>query len=151
MKPLLAILALAGCQLAADIPDRPVDTPYVTFGNGGSITGGGLITTVYANDQLYRRYTSPRPGESRTEWQQLPEGSFQDIKSVALDQITRLSQEPQPTGCLDAGTDSLVVVDFDFAESRFDNDCPSNAARDAFAVLRATVAKREVLAEAERQ
>jgi len=140
------VLALGACQTVSTIPERPVDTPYVEFGNGGSITGGGVITTVYANDQMYRRYTSPRAGEGRTEWEDLPQGSFQAIKSVAHDQIALLPKENAPLMCMDAGTDRLVVVDFDFVESRYENTCPTDAARAAFAALRAEVLLQQALA-----
>lgn len=140
-------LALAACQPVATIPDRPVDTPYVEFGNGGSITGGGVITTVYANDQLYRRYTSPRPGEGRTEWEELPEGSFQEIKSVAHGQFALLPKENAPLMCMDAGTDRLVIVEFDFVESRYENTCPTDAARAAFAALRTEVVRQQAFSE----
>lgn len=142
MRWLVFSLAFAACQPVPSIPERPLDAAYVQYGNGGSITGGGVITTIYANNQLYRRYTSPVPGEGRTEWQQLPEGAFSSIKAVAIAGLAKLSVQTVPQACLDAGVDRLAVVDSDGVVSQVERRCPDAATDAAFDVLRAEVGRQ---------
>jgi len=147
MKRFALIFLLAGCQATETIPPMPVDTAFVEFGNSGSITGGGLVTRVFPNDQVYRSYRSTVPGKSRTEWHQLADGAFQDIKSLALTQFQTLPATDLDAPCLDAGTDRVVIVDFDNVRSAYGNTCPSDAASAVFAKLRAEVSRQIEIAE----
>lgn len=146
MKRLALILALAACQPVPAIPERPQDSAFVSYGNSGSITGGGVITTIYPNNQLYRRYTSPQPGNGRTEWQQLSDTAFQDIKSVALAALADLPAKDTPQPCLDAGIDQIVVRDFDNVES-VEKRCPNEAMSAALNKVVVEVGRQLSIAE----
>ena len=138
---------LAACQALDSIPERPVDTASVQFGNAGSIVGGGLITEVYPNDQAYRWYRGTRAGDDRTEWYQLPAGSFDQVKALALAQFPQLPATQDAPVCMDAGEDILIVVDAAANRRAYQNTCPTDAARAAFSDLRAEVTRQIAVAK----
>ena len=57
MRWIFPVLGLAGC-VAASAGSEPTDAT-ISFGNRGSITGYGSVTTVAANDQVSVRFTGP--------------------------------------------------------------------------------------------
>ncbi|SEW13887.1 hypothetical protein SAMN04488515_1238 [Cognatiyoonia koreensis] len=131
----LAVLSLGACQQTAEIPLRPETGGSLTFGWSGAFGGGGLLTTIYENDQMYRRYPGSVSRDGRTEWTQLPAGSFNQIASLAEAQLAVLATLDTSGECMDAGIEQLILIAADGTKNSYANSCPEDAAQTAFGLL----------------
>jgi hypothetical protein len=102
----LVLLALPGCLPVAP----PDDVARISFGNPGSIVGGGTVVTVTADDRVVvQPHGSARPNAELAP-RHIP-GSFGRVAAVLADEgpAVRAAIEMTAPACPDYGVDSVMA------------------------------------------
>jgi hypothetical protein len=135
MRVLCAVVVLAGCVAAVE------PAPSISFGNGGSITGPGITTTVTADDRVTRRYGgygAPAAPPDVT----IP-GAYARAADVLADQgvAAQTALPAMPEYCPDYGADSVTAVPPVAGFSAVKAGCPDDRMLALIAALQDAVAE----------
>lgn len=141
MKRLLAFCVLAACTTERVDLMHPIGGEFVSFGNAGSITGGGLVTSISPNNvMVVTRRVGDTHGATQ-DWAKLPDGTFDAMQALAREEIKKLEGQVFPNNCMDAGTDRIFVRDAAGVEHEARSICPGTAVAQAQTYLRSELSR----------
>ncbi|WP_341365657.1 hypothetical protein [Yoonia sp. BS5-3] len=127
-----SLLGLFGCVDPGSLVNR--EQPHVDIGNGGSVHGSNRMV-IYADETVVFSNWDPTNGNDQTVVTDLPAGTYEKMRGVALAQMSTYEQ-PDGVLCVDYGTDYITVVDAPDDQQTMADGCPNTDMRAAQEAVR---------------